>query len=120
MSLVSVHPVTLRFRDPSAEVAFRAAYVERSWPLVRAALVLGLVQYAAFGWLDEWVAPVAYAQVRAVRVVVCAVIAVGIGATYLPRVRTWLQPAVTVAVAGGLGVVAMEWAVQHAVHPRCR
>ena len=115
VSLVSVHPVTLRFRDSASEVAFRADYVARSWPLVRAALVLGFVQYAAFGWLDRWVAPVAFDEVRAVRIAVCAVVAVGIGATYLPRVRAWLKPAVTVALAAGLGVVAMEWAVQHAV-----
>ncbi len=115
VSLFSVHPVTLRFRDPAAETAFRADYVERSWPLVRAALVLGFFQYAAFGWLDQWVAPVAYREVRLVRVVVCAVVAVGIAATYAPRVRRWLKPAVTVALASGLGVVAMEGAVQQTV-----
>ncbi|WP_412069412.1 sensor histidine kinase [Rubrivirga sp. IMCC43871] len=110
-----VHPVHLRFRDPATESAFVAAYDARSWPLVRAALVLGLVQYAAFGWLDQWVAPMAFEAVRAVRIAVCVVIAVGIAATYRPRVRRWLRPAEAVAIAGGLGVVAMEWAVQHAV-----
>ncbi len=111
----SVHPLTLRFRDETAEAAFRAAYVDRSWPLVRAALVLGFVQYAAFGWLDQWVAPTAFGAVRAIRIVVCLVTAVGIAATYVPSVRRWLKPAATVAIAGGLGVVAMEWAVQHTV-----
>ncbi len=115
MGLVAVHPVTLRFRDPAAEDAFRADYVERSWPLVRAALVLGLVQYAAFGWLDPWVAPVAFGTVRAVRIAVCGVVVLGIAATYLPRIRRWVRPAAAVALVSGLGVVAMEWAVQHAV-----
>ncbi|WP_412061466.1 sensor histidine kinase [Rubrivirga sp. IMCC45206] len=110
-----VHPLHLRFREPATEAAFVAAYEARSWPLVRAALVLGLVQYAAFGWLDQWVAPVAFETVRAVRIAVCVVIAVGIVATYRPRLRRWLRPAEAVAIAGGLGVVAMEWAVQHAV-----
>jgi signal transduction histidine kinase len=110
-----VHPVTLRFREPAVEAAFLEAYEARSWPLIRAALWLGLAQYAAFGWLDQWVAPAAFAEVRAVRVAVCAVVALAIGATYVPRVRRWVRPAATVALAGGLGVVAMEWAVQHAV-----
>ena len=116
MRSVPVHPVTLRFRDRTTEAAFQAGYAARSWPLVRAALVLGLVQYAAFGWLDQWVAPVAFEAVRAVRVVVCVVVAVGIASTYSERWRRWLRPAEAVALAGGLGVVAMEWAVQHAVH----
>ena len=116
MSLVSVHPLTLRFRDDAVEAAFREAYVRQSWPLVRAALVLGLLQYAAFGWLDQWVAPMAFDEVRAVRIVVCVVTALGIAVTYAPRLRRWLRPAAAVALAGGLGVVAMEWAVQHAVH----
>ncbi len=111
-----VHPVTLRFRDPATEADFLTTYEARSRPLVRAALWLGLVQYGAFGWLDQWVAPAAFGEVRAVRVAVCAVVAVGIAATYLPRLRRWVRPAATVALAGGLGVVAMEWAVQHAVH----
>ncbi|PAP75697.1 sensor histidine kinase [Rubrivirga marina] len=109
-----VHPLTLRFHDRTTEVAFLAAYRARSWPLVRAALVLGLVQYAAFGWLDEWVATAAFAEVRMVRVVVCVVVAASIGVTYLPRVRRWVRPAATAALAGGLGVVAMEWFVLEA------
>ena len=83
VSLARVHPVTLGFRDPAQEAAFRASYVAGSWPLVRAALVLGLLQYAAFGWLDQWVAPVAFHEVRAVRVAVCLVIGVGVVATYM-------------------------------------
>ena len=85
MSLVALHPVTLRFRDPASEAAFLTDYAARSWPLVRAALVLGLAQYAAFGWLDPWVAPVAFDQVRAIRIAVCAVVALGIVVTYLAR-----------------------------------
>ena len=115
MRSAPVHPVTLRFRDRGTEASFLASYEARSWPLVRPALVLGLVQYAAFGWLDQWVAQAAFAEVRTVRIVVCAVVAAGIGATYLPRVRRWVRPAATVALAAGLGVVAMEWAVQLAV-----
>ena len=105
---------TLRFRDPSSEVAFLSGYEERSRPLVRAALALGLLQYAAFGWLDRWVAPLAFVEVRWVRVVVCVLVAAAIAATYHARLRRLLRPGVVGALAGGLGVVAMEWVVYHA------
>lgn len=105
---------TLRFRDDSSEATFLAGYEERSRPLVRAALVLGLLQYAAFGWLDRWVAPLAFVEVRTVRVVVCVLVAAAIAATYHAGLRRLVRPGVVGALAGGLGVVAMEWAVYHA------
>ncbi|HEX9951509.1 MAG TPA: ATP-binding protein [Rubricoccaceae bacterium] len=105
---------TLRFRDASAEEAFLTGYDERSRPLVRAALALGLLQYAAFGWLDRWVAPLAFAEVRSVRIVVCLIVAAAIAMTYHARLRRLVQPEVVGALVGGLGVVAMEWAMFHA------
>ena len=116
MAFPSVHPLTLHFDQPDAEAAFRDEYASRSLPLVRAAFMLGLLQYAGFGWLDQWVAPVALAEVRAVRIAVCVLVVLGIAVTYAPRLRRWVWPAEAVALAAGFGVVAMEWVVQHAVH----
>ncbi|GAB5533993.1 MAG: hypothetical protein Rubg2KO_02420 [Rubricoccaceae bacterium] len=114
VSLRPVHPFTLRFRDPDIEGAFCEDYLRRSWPLVRAALALGLIQYVAFGWLDRWIAPIAFREVRLIRIVVCVVIALAIASSYAPRVRRWVRPALVGALVGGMGVVAMEWAVQQA------
>ncbi|MDX1419332.1 MAG: ATP-binding protein [Rubricoccaceae bacterium] len=111
-----LHPLSLRFSAPAVESAFRADYVRRSLLLMRLALVLGLAQYAAFGALDAWVAGAAVESVRAIRVVVCVALALGIGATFVVPQRFALVPAAVVALLGGLGVAGMTAAVQHAHH----
>ena len=115
MAAPSLHPVTLRFPSRLVEAAFLADYERGSRTLVRAALGVGLVQYAAFGVLDPYVAPVAFEEVRAIRVAVCVFLAFAIAATFSERWRR-VRPAEAVAVVGGLAVAAMEWTVQHAAH----
>ena len=115
MATAPLHPLSLRFASASTEAAFLTDYERRSRGLVRAGLVLGLVQYAGFGFLDPYVAPVAFGEVRAVRVVVCALVALAIVGTFVEGLRRRSVPSVVAALAGGLGVAVMEWAVQRAV-----
>lgn len=54
MSDLRVHPLTLRFADPRLERAFVDAWIPRLRTQARAALVLGMAVYLAYGLIDYW------------------------------------------------------------------
>jgi len=116
MATLPFHPLTLRFPSAYTEAAFRSDYERRSRGLVRASLALGLVQYAGFGFLDPFVAPAAFHEIRAIRVVVCVLVALAIGASWVEGLRRRFVPSIVGAVAAGLGVAAMEGFVQTAMY----
>lgn len=51
-----IDPRTLRFRDPVLESRYQSAHLARSLPVVRTALLLGVILFAAFGALDYMLA----------------------------------------------------------------
>jgi hypothetical protein len=58
-----MHPVTLRFA-PDLEREFRVEYHQHTLPIVRLALVLGILLYSLFGILDALIAIVRRALAR--------------------------------------------------------
>src|SRR5688572_13320297 len=51
-----MHPVTLRFA-PELEREFQSEYHESTLSIVRLAMVLGILLYSIFGFLDTLIAP---------------------------------------------------------------
>jgi hypothetical protein len=106
---IRIRPLSLRFSDPALERDFRAEWAAGSILDVRLALALGLVLFAAFGALDQYILPEVLAPVRAIRFgIVCPIGAIALLLTLGSRVRDHLQAvaALSVLTAGG-GLIAM-------------
>lgn len=104
-----VDALTLRFKDAESERAFRRDYARNVLPMVRFALLLGLVMYVAFGALDLLVAAANRTSLWLIRYgLVSPVLAAALVGTYLPGLRSRPQLlAGTSQLAGGLGILAM-------------
>ena len=100
--------LTLSFGD-EAEKEFLQSFFSRSLGQMRFALVLGIVLYAAFGFLDAIAAPAQKMALWFIRyAIVCPLFALGLVASYTPQFRRYSQLVLTVLpVIAGLGIVAM-------------
>ena len=99
-------------RFPRAlESAFNEYYCTNTLKHVRVALLTGLLLYAAFGMVDLMLLPADRMHMWFIRyAVVCPIITAGLGFTYLPHLRRFIQPVLSfVMLAGSLGIVAMVY-----------
>ena len=99
----------LRFSDPELEAGFRRVHVQRSLPIIRIALVLGIALVAAFSFLDLWIVDRGLHEVFVIRFAfVCPILVVLLLLTFTPGFHAYMQWAVAASMlAVGLGVVAM-------------
>ncbi|GAB5520923.1 MAG: hypothetical protein RhofKO_31740 [Rhodothermales bacterium] len=108
-----LHPITLRFTSPAVEEAFQAEYARQSLRQVRLVLLVGIVQFAAFGFVDAAVVPDGLRYMLSVRAVGCAVMAAAFAASFTPWFLARMQTAVGAATfTAGVGlviIIALSW-----------
>jgi len=99
----------LRFSDPALEEKFRKEHVQRSLPVIRIALLLGIALVAGFSLLDVWMVEVGRNQVYIIRFAVVIPVLLGLFLlTFTPGFDAYMQWAVAAAMlAVGGGVIAM-------------
>jgi class 3 adenylate cyclase len=105
----------LRFPE-NIETQFRTDYHRSTLSSTRLALVLGLILFSLFGFLDVYAVPVSKNIVWLIRyTIVAPVMIIALAASYNKRLQKYIQGlmCVTVAVAG-LGIVAMIAVTQEA------
>ena len=108
MSEHEMHPVTLHFaRDLERE--FQAEYHGLTLPVVRLALVLGILLYSIFGVLDALIAPAQRHDLWVIRfAIVVPVMAGTLALTYAPSFHRFREPVLFAAMLiASLGIVAM-------------
>jgi len=100
----TIHPATLRFADAGLEAAFAAQLFRTVIPSVRAAHVLGIVTWAAWGLMIRQYTEAAPGLDIAIRfLVLIPSLVVGLGVTFLPRARrAWEAEAVAVLLVNAL------------------
>lgn len=103
-----MHPVTLHFA-PGLEREFRVEYHRHTLPVVRLALVLGILLYSIFGILDALIAPEQRYDLWFIRfAVVVPVMAGTLAFTYAQSFQRFREPVLFVAMLfAALGIVAM-------------
>ena len=103
-----MHPVTLHFAR-GLEREFQAEYHEHTLPVVRLALVLGVLLYSAFGILDTLIAPDQRHDLWFIRfAIVVPVMAGTLGLTYASSFQRYREPLLFFAMLiASLGIVAM-------------
>lgn len=103
-----MHPVTLHFA-PGLEREFRVEYHRHTLPVVRLALVLGILLYSIFGILDVLIAPGQRYDLWLIRfAIVVPVMAGTLAFTYAPSFQRFREPVLFVAMlVAALGIVAM-------------
>ena len=99
----------LGFEDPELERGYRKKFLERSLPIIRWALILGVLVYASFVFLDILLIEHDRFQVWAVRFgFVCPALALSLLWTYRNPTYERIQVILTVSMlAAGTGVVLM-------------
>ncbi len=98
----------LRFPD-EIEAQFREDYNTNTISTTRLALVLGLILYSLFGFLDVYAVPISRDVVWIIRyAIVTPVSILALAATYIPSLRKHTQMIMCFVVAiSGLGIAAM-------------
>lgn len=103
-----VHPVTLSFDSPDLNRKFSKYSAKRSLVFVRVSLVLAIVLYIAFAWLDPYIIPDVSSEMLVIRVLSCLIFA---GATVLTYTRLGIRHfqllMSLVVVLGGVGIITM-------------
>ncbi|MBU5635811.1 diguanylate cyclase [Geomonas sp. Red69] len=101
---------SVRFPEP-LESAFNEYYREKTLKHVRVALLTGFILYAVFGLVDGLLLPADRAHMWFIRyAVVCPTVMAGLAFTYLPHLRRFMQPVVSlVMLVGSLGIVSMVY-----------
>ena len=99
----------LSFMDSELEVGFLRSYPDKTIGLVRFALVVGCLLYAAFGILDAMAAGHAARQVWLIRyAIVCPFLALCALGAWAPALRESVHGIfLSAALVAGLGIVAM-------------
>jgi signal transduction histidine kinase len=102
---------SLRFTGPTAslEKPFQSYNGTHSLPQVRIALMAALLMYGSFGILDALVIPSSKHITWLIRFAfVCPAILFILATTYIPRLKSRLQPILSFGLAiGGLGIILM-------------
>ncbi|MGH7636220.1 MAG: serine/threonine-protein kinase [Gemmatimonadaceae bacterium] len=103
-----MHPVTLNF-EPGLEREFRVEYHERTLPVVRLALVLGILLYSIFGILDALIAPDQRYDLWLIRFAfVVPAMAGTLAFTWADSFQRFREPVLFVSMLfAALGIVAM-------------
>lgn len=103
-----MHPVTLHFA-PAVEREFRAEYYVHTLPIVRLALVLGVLLYSIFGVLDALIAAEQRHDLWLIRFAIVVPVMTGtLVFTYAPSFQRFREPVLFVAMlVAALGIVAM-------------
>ncbi|QXE90408.1 GGDEF domain-containing protein [Geomonas subterranea] len=101
---------SVRFPEP-LESAFDEYYRDKTLKHVRVALLTGLILYAVFGLVDGLLLPADRAHMWFIRyAVVCPTVIAGLAFTYLPHLRRFMQPVLSlVMLVGSLGIVSMVY-----------
>jgi signal transduction histidine kinase/ActR/RegA family two-component response regulator len=116
-----LHPFTLRFSGEmrDLEKAFLTDYFDRTIGHFRFALILAVIFYAGFAFLDAAIIPVLKYQFWFIRfVMVIPVLITVYFLTYARTFRKYMQPVVTVTMYWtGLGIILMTiFAGRHDLH----
>jgi diguanylate cyclase (GGDEF)-like protein len=93
------------------EAGFNEYYCTNTLKHVRVALLTGLILYATFGIVDLLLLRADRVHMWVIRyAVVCPTITAGLAFTYLPHLRRFIQPVISlVMLVGSLGIVAMVY-----------
>src|SRR5437868_2257276 len=106
---VHMHPLTLRFDDKDLEREFEEEYFIRTLGQARLALIVGLVLYSVYGFVDVFLAPEQLPQIWLIRYVVVAPAALaGLGFSYSKNFRRFRDLAMTLVILVALlGIIGM-------------
>ena len=105
---VRIRSASLRFEDPGLEAQFLEEYRRGSRWQVRLAILVAVVVYVAFAWLDVWMAPDLSAVFLTLRILVAAVFGLALAVTFAPVRLTAREVFVCIAVmAAAAGILRM-------------
>jgi class 3 adenylate cyclase len=76
--------LSLRFEDADLEAEFRADHRHDSRWQVRLAIVVAVIVYGSFAWLDVWMAPDLAEVFLTIRILVAAVFGLALAVTFAP------------------------------------
>lgn len=107
-----IRPWNLRFEDDGLEAGFREDYRDVSALQARLALILaGTLYFAAFAWLDRWLAPELADVFLSIRILVVIAFAVAFAVSFapvrLPVREAFVSLAIVAAAAGVVRMIAM-------------
>src|SRR5688500_8701349 len=108
MDPVRIRSWSLRFEDPHLEAEFLEEYRTGSRWHVRLAILVAVVVYSAFAWLDVWMAPDLSDVFLTIRILVAAVFGLALAATFAPLRLTAREVFVCIAIlASAAGILRM-------------
>ena len=111
MKSMKLNPFSLKFSGPMADIeaSYRTFSLDRILARVRLSFVMGALLYGIFGILDAIVLPEHKHIAWLIRYVfVCPLLLFVAGVTFVPQLRRYIHPLMSLAVAvGGLGIVLM-------------
>ncbi|HYO45785.1 MAG TPA: adenylate/guanylate cyclase domain-containing protein [Gemmatimonadota bacterium] len=108
MDAVRIRTWSLRFEDPDLEAEFRDEYRHDSRWQVRLAIVVAVIVYSAFAWLDVWMAPDLAGVFLTIRILVAAVFGLALAVTFAPVGLTTREAFICVAIlAAAAGILRM-------------
>ncbi len=106
---VPLHPVTLAFRDPEVERAFRFGVTPSGLVIARWSLLLAVTIYATYAVVEEMAMPGVPLSVHLVKIGTGVVFLLALALTYHRRIRSFYGFLMgAVVLLGGLGIVSMH------------
>lgn len=106
---LSLHPITLHFRNATLEKKFDDLHFEKSLVQLRYALLICAILYAAFAALDKYSSPLYYKEFISIRfLIVIPFLLLTFAISYVKVFRKMWKLLLTIAyLAGGIGIIFM-------------
>jgi hypothetical protein len=105
-----IHPVSLSFKSEKLQRDYSKYHVQRSLKLVRISLVLGMVLYMSYSFLDKIIMPQTATPILLMRVTISLFFLMIFGISYTKMIYKGYQFIMSFMVLlAGLGIVWMIW-----------
>lgn len=103
-----IHHFSLSFKSPKLQRVYAKYYVARSIKLVRIGLVLGMMLYMLYSFLDKYIVPTTAPQIFTMRIIISLLFLLAFGLSYTKLMQKNLQLIMSLLVlAAGLGIIWM-------------
>lgn len=102
----SINPITLNFKTTELNNAFKEDLIKRSLWLARGSILFAIALYIIFGFLDDYIIPLAEQEAITIRVVGIIIFVLVLLITFIPFLQKFYQQVMMLFILlGGLNVV---------------